>query len=603
MSTSAHTSQRRPPAIMAFELAVILPVASVIAVYAIRSPGEFAHPMLLGWAAAVAVMDLMPIMGAGRLQLSLSFPILLAVALLYPPPVAAAVALIGSFEPRELRRELPLLKAAFIRSEIALSVLSGGALFHAFATVHSSWQILVPSLVGAVAADYAVNVAVVASYTALDLGMPLWDSLRLFHVGKLHEFVLSYAGLALSALVMARLYLGSGPWAVALFFGPLLLARQMFLRTRELEKTTSELRAAEERYRTLVEQIPAVTYIMPVAKASSSDSAFDSGDANTRPYVSPQIERLLGYSPAEWTSSRDFWTTRLHDEDRPRALAENAHSDRSGQAFAHEYRLLARDGRVVWIHEEAVPLHDDADRPAFWHGVMLDITELKEAEGERRRLLDRTVEATEEERRRIAAELHDGPIQHIAAVVFRLESVRGQLERGDVDGLAGAVALTQDELREEVVELRRLVIQLRPPILDQLGLEDALRDHVDTVGRDAGLECEMALGLGDRLDPDLETVVYRVSQEALSNVIKHAQAAHVWVSLEDQNGQVALEVRDDGVGFRPRKAGRIGVDDHIGLIAMRERVEGAGGTWELRSRPGDGTTVRAVFPRRAVPVG
>ena len=222
--------------------------------------------------------------------------------------------------------------------------------------------------------------------------------------------------------------------------------------------------------------------------------------------------------------------------------------------------------------------------------------ELATLEAERRRLLERTVEATEEERRRIAAELHDGPIQHLAAIVFRLEGVRGALEQGTIpEHAVPAIEATQEELREEVVDLRRMITQLRPPVLDQLGLEDALHDHVDSVRLDSGLDVSIRIDLPERLEPDLETVLYRVSQEALTNIVKHARARHVWVSLRENGDAVTLEIRDDGVGFRPEEAPTLVQDGHLGLIAMRERVETIGGSWELQSTPGEGTVVRAVF--------
>lgn len=467
----------RGPAVLAYEAVFAATIVVVVGGYAIMRPHQFARPALIGWALAVAAMDLMPVQGPGQAQLSLSFPILLAAALLYPPPVAAALAAVGSVDQREIKLAIPVLKAVFVRSEVALSVLCAGVVFHALGSLNSRWYILIPAVLAAVATDYVVNSTVVAAYMALSYRTTLKEVFQGLHVGRLYQFVLSYLGLGLFAALMALLYEREGPWAVLLFFGPLLLARQMFFRTRELERTTQELRSRQDE------------------------------------------------------------------------------------------------------------LQDAFER-------------LRRLETERRRLLDRTVEATEDERRRIAAELHDGPIQHLAAIVFRLESLRTGLTRGEVPGdMAASVADTQDDLREEVVELRRLITQLRPPVLDHLGLEDALREHLESVRLDSGLDFTIQLGLKDRLDPDLETVAYRVSQEALTNVVKHAGARHVWVLLEERDDIVVLEIGDDGVGFHPERRSALGADGHVGLIAMRERVEGAGGTWALSSGPGEGTLVRSVFPR------
>jgi signal transduction histidine kinase len=468
-----------PFAVRAYELAISAIVLGVLVWALATDPGQFGDWRLILWVVAVAAMDLMPVQGPASAQLSLSFPILLAAAFVFMPPVAAAIALAGSIDQRELKRAIRPLKAVFVRSEVALSVLMASIVFHSIASLHTSpWYLLAPAVVAAVATDYVVNTVVVGTYMAMSARMRFRQVVAALMVGKPYEFVVSYLGLGVLASVMALLYVNQQPWVVLLFFGPLLLARQMFFRTRELQRTTEELRARQV-----------------------------------------ELEQAL-----------------------------------------HELATL---------------------------------------EAERRRLLERTVEATEDERRRIAAELHDGPIQHLAAIVFRLESLRASLERGDIPEQAvPTITATQEELRGEVVDLRTMITQLRPPVLDQLGLEDALHDHLESVRQDSGLDVSIRIDLAERLDPALETVLYRVSQEALTNIVKHAGAAHVWVSLDEDGAGVTLEIRDDGVGFRPEEAPTLVADGHLGLIAMRERVETVGGSWELQSAPGEGTVVRAVFAGR-----
>jgi diguanylate cyclase (GGDEF)-like protein/PAS domain S-box-containing protein len=137
---------------------------------------------------------------------------------------------------------------------------------------------------------------------------------------------------------------------------------------RNLRALEQRLRDAESRYRTLVEQIPAVTYI----------DAMDA--ASTTLYISPQVEQLLGYAPYEWQSDAGLWERLLHPEDRERVLAEHLRSNGSTQPYADEYRLLARNGRVVWIRDEASIVHDDEGNARFWQGVMLDVTDRKRAQ-------------------------------------------------------------------------------------------------------------------------------------------------------------------------------------------------------------------------------
>jgi len=214
---------------------------------------------------------------------------------------------------------------------------------------------------------------------------------------------------------------------------------------------------------------------------------------------------------------------------------------------------------------------------------------------ERRRLLDRMLKAAEEERTRLAAEIHDGPVQRLARLGFGLERVRTRQRQGDVQAAEKMIGEMQAATFEEVKELRAMMSRLRPPVLDQRGLEDALRDRAEAIKADTGLECTVEATLGGRLAPSLETVLYRVSQEALQNVVKHARAKHAHVSLARDDGQVLLEVRDDGVGFEPGTK-KPGGGDHFGMLAMRERVEMIGGTCEVSSSPGQGTRVRVQLP-------
>lgn len=225
----------------------------------------------------------------------------------------------------------------------------------------------------------------------------------------------------------------------------------------------------------------------------------------------------------------------------------------------------------------------------MFQGVLLDVSEQKRAQAK--------LQQIEAERRRIAAELHDGPVQHFTALDLRLERVRRELSRPELAETRELVEQVQDRLRPEVADLRRLMSELRPPMLDARGLEAALRDHLLAIERHSGLRCEMDTTMDERLDPELETVLYRVAQEALTNVVKHANAREARVSLDVRDGQVVLEVRDDGVGFDPATAPP-SKDGHFGLVGMRERVHAIGGEWMIASTPGGGTRVRATLSRQ-----
>jgi signal transduction histidine kinase len=221
---------------------------------------------------------------------------------------------------------------------------------------------------------------------------------------------------------------------------------------------------------------------------------------------------------------------------------------------------------------------------------------LEQAQFERGRLLAQAVDAGEVERRRIAAELHDGPIQDLTALDLKLEPLRLDLEGGE---RASSISVedVQKKIRDEIGELRNLIVRLRPPALDERGLEAALSDQARLITRESHVECRVDSELDGRLNPTVETIMYRVAQEALANVVKHAKARRADVSLRSINGAAVLEVRDDGVGFDMSKQGELLRTGHFGLAGMRERVEMAGGVWRIESHLGNGTRILAEVPK------
>jgi signal transduction histidine kinase len=218
---------------------------------------------------------------------------------------------------------------------------------------------------------------------------------------------------------------------------------------------------------------------------------------------------------------------------------------------------------------------------------------IERSEAERRQLLDQTMNAAEQERIQIAAELHDGPIQRLSVLSYDLERAKQRVLTNPA--AVARLELAQASLSSEVQGLRELMTSLRPPTLDEVGLEAALRDQVGAFTRHSGIECSVRLALEGRLASELETIVYRVTQEALLNVTRHANAKRLWLELEGIGDRVQLCIRDDGVGFDPMAGADLVRKGHFGLVAMRERVELAGGRFQLESSPGAGAVVRATF--------
>jgi PAS domain S-box-containing protein len=347
-------------------------------------------------------------------------------------------------------------------------------------------------------------------------------------------------------------------------------------------------------FRSLAEGVPAILYI-------------DAPDAlSTNLYTSPQVEEILGYSPEEWIAKPSMWIELLHPQDRQRVAREHEQTNRTGDPFNIEYRLIARDGRVVWFRDEAFMVRDAAGRPLFWRGVMLDISGQKETEDKLRRsleILNRTMDqrralmarlerAQEEERRRIAADIHDDPIQVMSAADIRIQGLAQATTDPQARRELGEV---HETVLQAIERLRHLLFELRPPSLDDKGLVAALGLYVDHVARESGFQASVKDGLDGEPPDESASILFRIAQEALANVRKHAGATRVEVALEERDGGIALRITDDGKGFDLESVRRP-MPGHLGMSAMPERAELAGGWCRVDSSPGGGTTVECWLP-------
>jgi two-component system sensor histidine kinase DegS len=217
-----------------------------------------------------------------------------------------------------------------------------------------------------------------------------------------------------------------------------------------------------------------------------------------------------------------------------------------------------------------------------------------------RQQLAQVTAAQEEERQRIARELHDGLGPTLASLNIRLRTARKLLDR-DPDLAAQELEELAELTQASIQDIRRLIYDLRPAALDELGLGPALREYARRYQEEQGLEVALALPEGDeRLPAPLETALFRIAQEALNNVARHARARRVEIGLTRDPEGVTLRVIDDGRGFDPTPTGPApGPGTHLGLWSMRERVEQLGGRFEVESAPGEGTTIRAIVPPEA----
>ena len=276
---------------------------------------------------------------------------------------------------------------------------------------------------------------------------------------------------------------------------------------------------------------------------------------------------------------------------------------REGRNAAREFAMVSRDATAtpVWIALSAVPLGaypvgngaGAGNGDTILMAIITDLTERKRAEATRLELMQRVISAEEDERRRLARELHDETGQSLTTLLVGLRSI------ADITKLTKA-RLIAKRLREvaarTVDDVGRLARGLHPAVLDDKGLAAAARRYVNDFAKAMGVVVDLRVerSVQRRLAPLVESTMYRILQEALTNVARHAQARMVGVVLKHENSVLELVIRDDGVGFDPAAA--LSEASGLGLHGMHERVALLGGSVQIASRRGHGTMIRARIP-------
>lgn len=360
--------------------------------------------------------------------------------------------------------------------------------------------------------------------------------------------------------------------AASRFFVESLLAFEMS--HRRSQEVNAALRESEQRYRSLVDTARDVIYTL------SADGTIKS--------LNPAFETITGWPRTEWIGKH--FSPLVHPDDRPRAV-ELHRAALDGQVLPKfELGILTRSG--AWVPGEfvATPLVQDA-RIVGVLGVARDITDRKRAAEALRHLN----EGLEEEVKRIAHALHDEAGQLLASVHIGLAEVARDLPSHTAQRLEDVRGLL-DKIEEQ---LRHLSHELRPTILDDLGLRPALEFLADGVSRRTGLQIAVDGSPGRRLPAPTETALYRIVQEALTNVTKHAQATRVSIRFMRSRRLLRCVVRDDGVGFDvPAVLTRWG-SRGLGLTGIRERLHAVGGTLDIVATPRGGTELIINVPVEA----
>jgi PAS domain S-box-containing protein len=346
----------------------------------------------------------------------------------------------------------------------------------------------------------------------------------------------------------------------------------------ERKQAEAALRESEER--------------LTLAFAGAQEGVWDWNLETGAVVYSPRWKQMLGYGESELEPHISAWERLLHPEDRVRAEQLNEAVQRGARTYEGEFRLRHKEGHYVHVLSRGYPVRRDPNGPVVRIvGTHFDLTERKRVETERARteLLARLVFAQEDERRRIAREMHDQFGEQLTAL-SRAVATMADACAGRPELLAQVQELSTISQRIDR-DVDQLVWELRPTALDDLGLRAALTNYVHDWSKRVGIAVQLhTAGLSDdRLASDAETTLYRIAQEALNNVAKHARAENVDVILERRSDHVLLIVEDDGVGFDAGKTSA--VSGGFGLLGMQERAALVGANLQIESAAGKGTTI------------
>jgi PAS domain S-box-containing protein len=315
-------------------------------------------------------------------------------------------------------------------------------------------------------------------------------------------------------------------------------------------------------------------------------------------YWSEEVFRIFSLDPKTTIPSREVATQLWHADDREFADRTIDDATRYKRSYEMDVRLVRPDGSIRYVHVRGQPVFDQTGATDEFIGVVMDITKRKRTERALRRARERTLEArfaaVLEERTRLARDIHDTLLQGFTGIALKLVAAINRVTEPveSVVALRDLVGLAQQTL----TDARRAVWDLRSPMLAAGDFQAALRTAAEACVRGTTLELEYDVGGPPRpVDPDVEAVVVRVAQEAITNVVKHAGARTVRVRLAFEARRVRLSVIDDGRGFAVASDFQV-YGGHWGLLGMRERASQIHGKLSLRSTPGHGTELVLLVP-------
>jgi PAS domain S-box-containing protein len=357
--------------------------------------------------------------------------------------------------------------------------------------------------------------------------------------------------------------------------------RKFLLQCRDLLQTdlkllTSAMREGEERFRLVANAAPVLIWM------SGPDKLCNYFNQPWLEFTGRPIELELG----------NGWAEGVHPEDLERCLDTSTKAFDGRESFKVEYRLRRHDREYRWLLGTAVPRFNRDGSFAGYIGSCIDITERKRGEEALASVSRRLIEAQEQERARIARELHDDIVQRLALIAVELKKL--QQELSNPPKIRSRIGELHNQTSAIATDIQTLSHELHSTNLEYLGIEAAMRGFCKEFGKQHKAEIDFkSHDLPSPLSPDISLCLFRVLQEALQNSAKHSGARHIEVRLWGTSDEFHLMVKDSGIGFDNEAAKRRG---GLGLISMEERLKLVKGTFSVESEPEGGTTIRARVP-------
>ena len=399
---------------------------------------------------------------------------------------------------------------------------------------------------------------------------------------------------AILVSIMLRMFAGTVDdvvWFDALLLGAVTglggyMAVSLVKAARTVDHADAEARAYRRRLESVIEEMPIGVAVVE--------------NETTLSLVNERYRRLLRLDPRQMGAGIPIPALRVFDREGralPVSCLPSGRAMNAGETVrGEEFRVESSGGKTLWLSVGAAPIRNDEGQISAAVVTVVDITQVKADEAERNRLLKAILEAQENERLRIARELHDELGQKLTALSIGLKTLeaRGETAEPEARSVSASRQLV-DEISESV---RHITGRLRPLLLDEVGLALAAEDLALAWGEQMSIAIDTHIDeLPADLSADTGIVAYRVIQESLTNVARHASASNVSVTLHRDGAHLRIAIEDDGVGF-DRASAMNSSSRHFGLAGMEERVRSVGGRLDIESELGIGTAVFVSLPLR-----